>query len=172
MKVRLLLTAVALALAGCGAPAAREDGVVSAGGGTASAEPAASASASLDPEDAALKFAQCMREYGVDMPDPKEGRVRLTVPEGADKKKLEEAQQACHPIMEAAVGEGEGPDAADHDQLVKFARCMREQGVDLADPQPGRPLRMDLRGVPKEKAEAAQRACEQYAPGAPKKDAP
>ncbi|TYB66786.1 hypothetical protein FXF51_16990 [Nonomuraea sp. PA05] len=172
MKVRLLLGAAALALAGCGAPAAQDDGVVSAGGGTASAKPAASPSASIDPDEAALRFAQCMREHGVDMPDPKEGRIQLKIPKGADQKKVEEAHQACQPIMDAAVPEGEGQDAAGYDQMVKFAQCMRDQGIDMADPKPGQPLRLDFRGVPKQKMEAAQKACQEFAPGRPKKETP
>ncbi|NJP88604.1 hypothetical protein HCN51_03880 [Nonomuraea sp. FMUSA5-5] len=173
MKARLLLAAAALALSGCGTPAAQDDGVVSAGGGTASATPAASPSASLDPDQAALKFAQCMREHGIDMPDPQEGRIMLKIPKGMDQKKVEQAQKACRPIMDAVVNAGERPaDAAGFDQLVKFAQCMREQGIDMADPQPGQPLRFDGRGQSKEKLEAAQKACEEYAPGFAKKETP
>jgi hypothetical protein len=42
-----------------------------------------------------VKYAQCMREHGIDMPDPKPGepiRLRITKDQEA---KAEEAKEAC-----------------------------------------------------------------------------
>jgi hypothetical protein len=67
---------------------------------------------------AMLDFAKCMREHGVDMPDPKfdeHGGMTQLMPEKAavDKEKFQEAEKACQPILDAArpersAGEGEG----------------------------------------------------------------
>jgi hypothetical protein len=51
-------------------------------------------------QDRALAFSRCMREHGVDMPDPNftgEGRVTMAIGDGIDPNdpKFAEAQQAC-----------------------------------------------------------------------------
>ncbi|MCK2216319.1 hypothetical protein MF672_021305 [Actinomadura sp. ATCC 31491] len=153
-----------LALAACGGPAATDDDVVSASRTGATASASASPSPTLDPQQAALKFAQCMRQHGIDMPDPQGGDIRLTVPRGASKEKMDKAQKACGPIMESAVKAGT-PSAEDYDKMLKFAQCMRAHGVDVADPKPGQPMRIMAKGGSKDKLEAAHKACEEYAPG-------
>ena len=82
----LLLLAVPLA-AGCGAAADDAPDVASAGTASTKTEPAASKQpASKKDRDAAmLAHARCMREHGVDVPDPKPGEgERITIDEGAD----------------------------------------------------------------------------------------
>jgi hypothetical protein len=64
---------------------------------------------------------------------------------------------------------------ADTDAPVKFSQCMREHGLSwFPDPKPDGRLTIDVPpGVPKEKVDAAQEACKQWAPGggdAPKMD--
>jgi hypothetical protein len=94
--------------------------------------------------DGALKFAQCMREHGVDMPDPKvdaSGRVAVTLTGGPKsgnaEADLEAAQKECGKFMEDV--KGDPPDAAtqakQQDAMLAFARCMREHGVDMPDPE-------------------------------------
>jgi hypothetical protein len=169
MTPRLLLVAVplALALAACGGTTAKDDGVASANGGAASADPTASPSAKTDPQQAALKFAKCMREHGIDMPDPKmdEGGLQISLPRGVTPEKAEKAQKACAHLMESAIPEGEKPSAEDYDQMVKFAQCMREHGIDMPDPKPGEPMRIKMQGGSKEKMDAAHEACKEHAPG-------
>ncbi|GAA3557127.1 hypothetical protein GCM10022419_042220 [Nonomuraea rosea] len=174
MNLRLLPAGVILvlalfpALAACGGVAAPDDGVVSAAGGPAS--PAASTPGSASPsagmrmDEAALKFAQCMREHGIDMPDPKGGRIELMIPQGTDKKKAEQAHEQCRHIMESVVGDRPTPSQQDYDRMVKFAQCMREHGIDMKDPKPGEALRIEMKGS-KEKGDAARKACEEFAPG-------
>src|SRR5688572_12853077 len=82
------LMAAVLALAGCGA---EEPG---GKGGKA------------EIEDAALKFARCMREQGIDFPDPKsdeDGGIQIGGPnvgEG-DPAKMERAHEACQKHLDA-----------------------------------------------------------------------
>jgi len=51
------------------------------------------------------------------------------------------------------------------DQGVKFAQCMRQHGVPMADPTNGQ-IRIQMTGGPQDqsKMDAAQQACKQYAP--------
>ena len=103
-------TVVGLGLlaAACGGPASGE-GVASAGGSSAKTRNAA-AKSTTDPQQASLDFAQCMRDHGVDMPDPEVngGMVKVLIGPGAttDPATVDAAQQACSSIM---GGPGDGP---------------------------------------------------------------
>jgi hypothetical protein len=98
---------------------------------------------STDPEDAALEYAQCMRDHGVDMPDPEvqeggEFGIDLTHPEGMSEEEFAAAQAACDPILEEARPEREPPSpeelAETRDRAVALAECMRDRGHDYPDP--------------------------------------
>lgn len=85
---------LALALAACG-PAPADDGIASAGGAATGAAATPSASVTVDRQEAQLKFAQCMREHGIDMPDPAPGQgIQIKIKPGQEKA-LEEAHKAC-----------------------------------------------------------------------------
>ncbi|MEU9885046.1 hypothetical protein [Sphaerisporangium sp. NPDC051011] len=153
----------ALAVAGCGAPK-EGTGVASAGNGTSAASASPSATSSSDP----FKFAQCMREHGIDVKDPEPGgRIQLRIT-GGDRNKMEAAQKECGKYMQG----GEAKRADDpkfRDAALKLAQCMREHGVDMPDPAPGEgmikiPKSANMDG---KKFEAAQKACEEFLPGAP-----
>ncbi|HXA28402.1 MAG TPA: hypothetical protein VN193_06610 [Candidatus Angelobacter sp.] len=63
--------------------------------------------------DRALKFAQCMRQHGVDMPDPKQqgsGGIMQAAPSGVDpsSKTFQDAQNACQQYFGPPGGKG-GP---------------------------------------------------------------
>ncbi|MEV0589820.1 hypothetical protein [Nonomuraea cavernae] len=128
-KFRLLIAAVPLVCAAaCGAQPS-STGVASAGGGTASASPAKA-------QGDAVKYAQCMREHGVEMDDPgTDGKIKMKMPAGGEAA-LKEAQEACKqyaPVM-AGKGAAEIP-AADQAKFIAYAKCMREHGVKMPDPK-------------------------------------
>jgi hypothetical protein len=93
----------------------------------------------------ALKFAKCMREHGVDVPDPKKGAnggIKITADAGtksagADNAKMQAAQKACQKYLKA--GGGRRPSAAEQakakDAMLAYTRCMRSRGVKIADPK-------------------------------------
>jgi hypothetical protein len=120
----LALTAV-LAAGACGGSSA-------AGSGTTST--------TVDPDQAMRAFATCMREHGVDMPDPVsdgKGRGRVTLSgKPGDEQKLTDAQKACDKYMKAAGPSNLSPQnrQAMQDAMVKFAQCMRSHGIDMPDP--------------------------------------
>jgi hypothetical protein len=153
-----------LALAGCGgAPA--EVGVASVAK-TGGASPEASPSTSPDP----LKFAQCMRENGVKMADPEAGGPVRVDGRGMDKGVMEKAQKACGKYM--GGGEGKGRiDPKDQDKLLAFVKCMRENGVDMPDPEikGGSVMMRRPEGGDDAAMEKAQKACEDHLPGRPGK---
>jgi hypothetical protein len=126
----LLLAAVgaALALGACGSS---DDG----------GKPASSANRQDTAFEGALKFSKCMREHGIDMPDPQrvgKGGIKLSGGKvNFNDPKMKSAQSACQKYMQ--IGGGETIDPARRAKLqetaLKYARCMRGQGVNMPDPK-------------------------------------
>jgi hypothetical protein len=94
-------------------------------------------------QDATLEYAQCMRDHGVeDFPDPEvgeNGEYQLSTPEVADQDEFQAADEECKPILDEAQREGHqlSPEeqAERQDQALALARCMRERGWDMPDPE-------------------------------------
>jgi hypothetical protein len=112
------------------------------GGGAADDATAGTGDRRAEFREAALKFAKCMREHGVDMPDPKPGeggRITLGGPGMGpeDQPKMEAAQKACQKILESVRPPEMSAEKEQEfkEQALKFARCMREHGIDMPDPQ-------------------------------------
>ena len=172
----LALLGLALALVACGGSPDGDRVATRSGGGATGTTDGAAKAADKDPQQAALDFAKCMREHGIDMPDPQvddQGRVRVRVggPGGGarpDPEKLDEAQKACGGLM----GGGDGPgqiDPEERDAMVAFARCMREHGIDMPDPTgDGLVMRKDDSGrgggpdPSSEKFQEAEKACDHH----------
>jgi hypothetical protein len=70
LMLALLGLGLALALVGCGGSPDGDRVASLSGAGATGTTRAPANGASRDPEQAALAFARCMREHGVDMPDP------------------------------------------------------------------------------------------------------
>ena len=151
-----------LALAGCGGSSSSPGIATAKTGKTTTASPSASAG-QADP----LKFAQCMREHGVNMPDPENGKVTIQGGPG-DKTKIDAAQKACAKYSPGAGGGRGGPpmSKADQAKLLQFAQCMRQHGVDMADPDfSGGGVGLSIKGDGQtDKVEAAQKACNKLMP--------
>ena len=143
---------------------------------------------STDPEQAMLDFAECMRENGIDMPDPEfsgdgeGGGVMIATQEdaGGDQPSREEreaAHEECEPLMDAAVSDVEidpEREAEMREQMLEYAACMRDQGIDMPDPEFGENGRVTMSmGDPESEApafddeefEAANEACGQEGNG-------
>jgi hypothetical protein len=129
-----------------------------------------------------LAFARCMREHGVDMPDPKvtsgEGGGTLIEVGGPgqgsgergpdpESPTFKRAEKACHKyikdVTDSAPGKGDPEqEKAMRRSAVKFARCMRSEGIDFPDPQfegGGVTQRLPRSAAESPRFEAAQRRC-------------
>ncbi|WP_283137549.1 hypothetical protein [Rhizohabitans arisaemae] len=165
MRIQTLLAVVplALALTACGTTA-KNDGVASANGGTTA--PSGSAKPT-DRRAAALKFAQCMRENGIDMkdPGPDGGFTYNTSAEQQETAKKAEAK--CRPLLKDAFADA-GTQKVDPeylDKLTKFAQCMRENGIDMKDPGPDGSVQWQFpTGTPEEKINKIKDICVKFAP--------
>jgi hypothetical protein len=94
-------------------------------------------------EQAALKHAQCMRDHGVDVPDPKPGAgggmVMVGPGAGGDPAEQRRAIEACAKHMRDVPPPrlSEEQKTEMRDAALAHARCMREHGIDFPDPQFG-----------------------------------
>jgi hypothetical protein len=89
-----------------------------------------------------VKFAQCMRDNGVDMPDPEDdgkgGVAMRAMPAdeaGADGQasKFETAHNACKQFLPNG-GEYKPPSPEEQDKIRQQAKCMRDKGHNWPDP--------------------------------------
>jgi hypothetical protein len=91
----------------------------------------------------ALKFAKCLRDHGIDAPDPTRGAgggIKQKVnggPGRINRTAMDRAQKACARYM--AIGAGDAPDPAEQAKrqgaFLAYARCMRGEGIDMPDPK-------------------------------------
>jgi len=115
----------------------------------AEASSAAAAAEELSEHDAMLAYAECMRDNGVEVTDPvfdaSGGLVgglefeggKEAAPKDAKGKSFQVASEACgdflvafKPALDPALG------AEQTEAALRFAVCMREQGLDWPDPAP------------------------------------
>jgi hypothetical protein len=156
-RPRLLAVPLVLALVmvacGSGDPGT---GVASLDATTATALPAAEEDV-RSAEEAALAFTECLRDEGIDAPDPTfdaDGGFQLNLraivgggpgQEGGPREDVRAAMDACGEYLEDIRQGRAQPDLTQlQDDLLAFAECMRDNGIDMADPditgsEPGAP---------------------------------
>jgi hypothetical protein len=112
--------------------------------GAAQAAPTVRPSLSPDDrEDALLAYAACMRENGVDMPDPQfglDGKANMgTLFAGLDEDdaEVQAATEACDAFLPSSLADDPVLQAERQTVLLKFAQCMRDNGVEMDDPVAG-----------------------------------
>ena len=110
--------------------------------GDDSETPAASGSNTGEQDDkvreAQVKFAECMREQGIDMPDPQAGgkqTFKVGGDSGIEPEEFEEASKACEKYRKDIRPQlSEEEQAEFKEKALEHARCMREHGIDFPDP--------------------------------------
>ena len=128
------LAASAVLLLGCGGESDTDDP-------QAAAPPTQETASVAGTREALLAYARCMREQGVDMPDPRTdetGRLLLVPPEGdTGTPRFQAADRACSELRDSGVPAAPPPEAGAELRaaMLEHARCMREQGIDMPDPQ-------------------------------------
>ena len=130
------LAAVVL-LTGCGSEEP-DNQVASGTGAQAEATAPTSATPSLSRDEMAIKFTQCLREQGLNVPDPEPGKgpmLKFDKGSGVTQEKVQQAMDACKEFN--PQGES-GPNPQQEENGRKFAECMRTNGVEkFPDPKPG-----------------------------------
>ncbi|GAA1830549.1 hypothetical protein GCM10009682_56610 [Luedemannella flava] len=142
-RLALAAAALPLILVAAGCAGENKSPKVASVGGTASAAATVDPElAGLDEKEKALKFAQCMRDNGVPMEDPKFGEGgEMTIAisgEGLDKATIDAAQEKCKKYAPMGPGSGGKVDPKMQENMLKMAQCMRENGVEnFPDPKEG-----------------------------------
>jgi hypothetical protein len=139
--IALSCIVLALSVAACGqdqpstGDAARQEGSTAAGGGT----DGAGGQERKAYEEGLVKYARCMRENGVDMPDPKPGEA---IAANRSDPTTQKAMDACRDLL--PVNPDMGSPEEFHQNQVKLAKCLRGKGFDIPDPKPGQGLSLPL----------------------------
>jgi hypothetical protein len=158
---------LAVGVAGCGG-GDKTDGVASLGG-AGSATNTTSAGGGQDDRRAALNWARCMRQQGINLPDSQftGDNIIQTLPDRAvrNSAKFKAAEQACKQY-EPNGGQPSPPSAQERQQALAFARCMRQHGINMPDPQitaDGIDQQLPRRMAADDpRLKAAEQACHQY----------
>jgi hypothetical protein len=162
--VRALLVAMLVLGAGTGGLSAcsRDDAGNGAAGGAASGSPVAGAPA--EETEQLRQFARCMRQHGVQVADPGSGGG-FTMPTGLDSDPAAaQAMESCRPMLPNG---GEPPvlSPAELEGPLRFARCMREHGVNVPDPDSRGQLRIEQTdGLSDQAMQDATTACQPATP--------
>ncbi|HEX5828262.1 MAG TPA: hypothetical protein VFY23_12115 [Candidatus Limnocylindrales bacterium] len=189
------ILALAAMVAACSPGSADGQGVVSLA--TPAPSSAATPRPSMDAEEAFEAFEQCMKDNGVDMhigvieapgggvaidgdddgvSPAQGGSLQGGEPakplDGEELEKLEAAEEACRELLPSGVmGDPNAtPDPAMVEQMLGFAKCMRDQGIDYPDPQfNGGGIVLDAGAFDpsSESFQRAQEACGSSLPGGP-----
>ena len=134
LAIPLLLTA----LTACGT----DDEPSAAGGSDGGSGGGSSSTETFD--DYQLALAECLRDQGVDMPDPNEdGSMDVQQGDGM----LEAAETCRAELGEPPANPGTGPVKSDEEQRaewIEIAGCFRDKGYDTPDPGPGESLSVPL----------------------------
>lgn len=103
-------------------------GLIACGGGGGSGSGGSASS-----EEAGLEFAECMRAHGIEIEDPQPGQ-NIAIPD--DDPATKKALAACNGKL---AGAGQELSAEEDEEFregwLAFSECMRDEGIDLADPR-------------------------------------
>ena len=133
-----LAVLLGLALIGLGGCTGKTDDGIPSAGSSASAGGAGSGPAPAeDPRSRLQQYVNCLRQHGVRVADPEDGKqVQLNEDRPEDKA----AAQACRQYLPPAVSIANGGNI---DTMRQYARCMREHGLpEFPDPDPERGMQL------------------------------
>jgi hypothetical protein len=141
---------------------------------------ASNSSGSQDNEQQLVKFAKCMREHGLNVSTPSSspGAIRIGGGKPGNIHQLEAAQQACKRYQPKGTKQNLSPQekVAREEQVLKFAKCMREHGVDIhaSTAEGGAQIKIQSHAGPgagpspeSPSFQAAQKACQGLLPRPP-----
>ncbi|GGS97411.1 hypothetical protein ACFFV7_21715 [Nonomuraea spiralis] len=125
-RLAVLAAVPALALsAACGAQS-----FASTSSSVPSAATATAAAAKPSWHETAVKFAGCMRENGIDIPDPVKGQdLDTSAVTKVTQAKLDAAMKACKEWDSAILGGSEPSSPEDEAKFAAWAQCLRKGGV-------------------------------------------
>lgn len=148
-KLMILIAVLALVASACGGDDEEAEGVATLESSTTTSVAVTETTTITEfSEQQALDLAQCMRDQGLDFPDPTvDADGNLTMGDDFDptvfgstpeeiQSNLQSALDACSEYLEGMTfGGGQLPDLIElQDTFLEFTTCMRENGYDMPDP--------------------------------------
>ncbi len=138
---------LALAVTACGGGSSGSGGVASLSGSNGKASSSQKSTSTASFRKQLLAYAQCMRDNGVDFPDPQfdangrpqfdGGGRRGNFADVRDSPAFDKARTACESKRPDFAGQFQltpEQQAQTRKNLLAFAKCMRSKGVDFPDP--------------------------------------
>jgi hypothetical protein len=110
--------------------------LVACGGSSSTSNGSAGASTGASKQETErLKFTQCMREHGVNVPDKDIGGSPSAI-QGVPQSTLQAALSACGKYQAGSFANGSSPSQqnAIREAVVKYARCLRANGLNVPEP--------------------------------------
>lgn len=133
LRAAIAVAAGVVLVAGCSSDSDPQVATIS-GGDT---QPEASASPSSS-SDGGLAFASCMRDNGIDVPDPdpdggfdQRGEADIDI----EDPKFRTALDDCRDLLPADNPLTRNFNSAQQSAILKLVSCLRKNGVDVPDPQ-------------------------------------
>lgn len=151
-----LLLGLTLILAGCGSDGGSDDDGIASATGKGSKKDSDDVVSKEDRQEAGLKFAKCMREHGVEMEDPKDGRIAIKGGPGQEGT-MQKAQEACQKYL-PKISETDRKKM--NERGLEFAQCMRKNGVEKFPDPKGGMMRMNEAIADDPDFKKAQEACQ------------
>lgn len=114
-------------------------------------------------EKTGLEFTECLRAHGVDVEDPKPGQTNIAIGDGEDPT-TKKALAACDGKLGSAGQElSAGEEEEFGEGALALAQCLRDQGIEMGDPEflgPGK-FHLDIAGIDTDSPafKAARKAC-------------
>jgi len=149
-RITALVLLLALAAAACSSDSSgSDDGLATLSQSDSDSDAAlasddGSTDAELTSEEAILAFTECLRDEGLDVPDPEfdDGgnlRLRSLFEAGEEmdisREEMRIGMDACSEYLEGIAQQFDRSDRAEmEDRLYVYASCMRDNGYDMADP--------------------------------------
>jgi hypothetical protein len=137
------VAALAVVLAACGTSTGNSSGDTLASLEGSGTDSTATVDTQVEAEEAAIAFAQCMRNNGIEIDDPtvdEDGSVDFfgggAPPTDLDpqSEQFQTALDECGDLIEgAALGVAGFDDPEIQDQALALTTCLREQGIDVPD---------------------------------------
>jgi|GEM_PF-1186586 len=146
-KTAAAFVSVTLLFAACGGDDDSDDNS-SSNNSSSSSSSSSSGSSNADMimnemEENTLDLFQCLRDQGIDIKDPSfEGNgLQESMNELSQMPGAEQAAEACTEEAEKMLDVFGGPEKAEEfvEDYAQFARCMREHGYNIPDPDPNNP---------------------------------
>ncbi|MCE7007695.1 hypothetical protein LWC34_33465 [Kibdelosporangium philippinense] len=129
---------------------------------------AAPTSLPAEPTDQLQQFAKCMRDNGIDVPDPAPDGGWDEAKIDRDSPAFKKATEACKQFLPGG-GDLSKLDPELIEQMRQMTQCLRDNGVDVPDPDPNSPdLGIGaLQGIDRDSpaVKKAMEACKDKIPG-------